>query len=152
MLFRSLRVADPCNVECPVEPYGPNNPVPEVSTLNSLFALLESKVFPESTFSSSARQDRRAYVSLPPLMENGPHDEATVVEQDDDEDELPSAHSPSEEVEENDEDDEPPQKRRRRKNVGSTSGSSPLKEVVVEDKEASESSSDASEPDRKSVV
>ena len=32
----SLRVADPCNVKCPVEPYGPNNPVPEVSTLNSV--------------------------------------------------------------------------------------------------------------------
>ena len=37
-----LRVADPCNVKCPVEPYGPNNPVPEVSTLNYLcFALVE---------------------------------------------------------------------------------------------------------------
>ena len=80
-------------------------------------------------------------------MENGPHDEATVVEQDDDEDELPSAHSPSEEVEENDEDNEPLPKRRRRKNVDSTSGSSPLKEMAVEDKEASESSSDASEPE-----
>ena len=43
-------------------------------------------------------------MSLPPLMENGPHDEATVVEQDDDEDEIPSAHSPSEDVEENEED------------------------------------------------
>ena len=80
-------------------------------------------------------------------MENGPHDEAMVVEQDDDEDELPSAHSPSEEVEENDEDNEPQPKRQRRRNIDSTSGSSPLKEVVVEDKEASESSSDASEPE-----
>ena len=85
-------------------------------------------------------------------MENGPHDEATVVEQDDDEDELPSAHSPNEEVEEDDEDEEPLRKRLRRKNVDSTSGSSPLKEVVAEDKEARDSSSDASEPvDRLSV-
>ena len=30
----SLRAADPCNVKCPVKPYGPNNPVPEVSVLN----------------------------------------------------------------------------------------------------------------------
>ena len=36
----SLRQADTCNVKCPVEPYGPNNPVPGVSTLNSLFVLL----------------------------------------------------------------------------------------------------------------
>ena len=77
-------------------------------------------------------------------MENGPHDEATVVEQNDDEDELPSAHSPSEEVEENDEDNEPQPKRQRRKDVDSTSRSSPLKGVVA-DKEAGESSSDASE-------
>ena len=27
----SLRAADSCNVKCPVEPYGPNNPVPEVN-------------------------------------------------------------------------------------------------------------------------
>ena len=86
-------------------------------------------------------------MSLPPLMENGPHDEATVVEQDDDEDEIPSAHSPSEDVGENEEDAEPQPKRRRRKNVDSTSRSSPLKEVVAEDKEASESSSEASEPE-----
>ena len=86
-------------------------------------------------------------MSLPPLMENGPHDEATVVEQDDDEDEIPSAHSPSEDVGENEEDAEPQTKRRRRKNADSTSRSSPLKEVVVEDQGASESSSDASEPE-----
>ena len=79
-------------------------------------------------------------------MENGPHDEATVVEQDDDE-EIPSAHSPSEDVEEDEEDAEPQPKRRKRKNVDSTSRSSPLKEVVAEDKEASESSSDASDPE-----
>ena len=30
----SLRAADTCSVKCPVEPYGPNNPVPEVSVLN----------------------------------------------------------------------------------------------------------------------
>ena len=83
-------------------------------------------------------------MSFPPLMENGPHDEATVVEQNDDEDELPSAHSPSEEVEENDEDTELQPKRQRRKDVDSTSRSSPLKGVIV-DKEAGESSSDASE-------
>ena len=83
-------------------------------------------------------------MSLPPLMENGPHDEATVVEQDNDEDEIPSAHSPSEGVGENEEDAEPQPKRRKRKNVGSTSRSSPLKGVIV-DKEAGESSSDASE-------
>ena len=61
--------------------------------------------------------------------------------------EIPSAHSPSEDVEENEQDTEPQPKRRRRKNVDSTSGSSPFKEVVVEDKEASESSFDASEPE-----
>ena len=86
-------------------------------------------------------------MSFPPLMENGPHDEAIVVEQNDDEDELPSAHSPSEEVEENDEDDEPQPKRQRRKDVDSTSRSSPLKEVIAEGKEASESNSEASEPE-----
>ena len=86
-------------------------------------------------------------MSLPPLMENGPHDEATVVEQDDDEDEIPSAHSPSEDVGENEEDAEPQPKRRRRRNVDSTSRSSPLKEVIAEDKEAGESSSEASEPE-----
>ena len=86
-------------------------------------------------------------MSLPPLMENGPHDEATVVEQDDDEDEIPSAHSPSEDVEENEEDPEPQLKRRKRKNVDSTARSSPLKEVVAEGREASESSSDASVPE-----
>ena len=43
-------------------------------------------------------------------MENGPHDEATVVEQNDDEDEIPSAHSPSEDVGENEGDAEPQQK------------------------------------------
>ena len=86
-------------------------------------------------------------------MENGPHGEATVVEQDDDEDEIPSAHSPSEDVGENEEDAEPQPKRRKRKNVDSTSRSSPLKEVIAEGKEASESTSEASEPeDRKSVV
>ena len=79
-------------------------------------------------------------------MENGPHDEATVVEQDDDE-EIPSAHSPSEDAEEEEEDAEPQPKRRKRKNVDSTSRSSTLKEVVAEDKETSESSSDASVPE-----
>ena len=80
-------------------------------------------------------------------MENGPHDEATVVEQDDDEDEIPSAHSPSEDVGENEEDAEPQPKRRKRKDVDSTSRSSPLKEVIAEGKEASESTSEASEPE-----
>lgn len=30
----SLRAADPCNVKCPVEPYGPKNPLPEVSVVH----------------------------------------------------------------------------------------------------------------------
>ena len=34
----SLRAADPCNVKCLVEPYGPNNPVPEMSVV--FFALV----------------------------------------------------------------------------------------------------------------
>ena len=52
-----------------------------------------------------------------------------------------------EDVGENEEDAEPQPKRRKRKNVDSTSRSSPLKEVVVEDQGANESSSDASEPE-----
>ena len=38
----SLRAADTCNVKCPVKPYGPNNPVPEVSFL---FVVLLSCMF-----------------------------------------------------------------------------------------------------------
>ena len=36
----SLRAADPCNVKCPVKPYGPDNPVPEVSLLLFCFCLV----------------------------------------------------------------------------------------------------------------
>jgi Putative gypsy type transposon len=41
----SLRAADPCNVKCPVEPYGPNNPVPEVSFVCFVLYLLLSNLF-----------------------------------------------------------------------------------------------------------
>ena len=84
-----LRQADACNITCPVEPYGPNNPVPEVRFFLFCFCLDFSSV--ESfCLTRILSQGRSSFVSLPPLMENGPHDEATVVEQDDDEDELPS--------------------------------------------------------------
>ena len=54
----SLRAADPCNVKCPVEPYGPNNPVPEVSfvcfvlylLLSNPFALLERVILLTGSF------------------------------------------------------------------------------------------------------
>ena len=36
----SLRAADTCNVKCPVRPYGPDNPVPEVSFLLFCFCLV----------------------------------------------------------------------------------------------------------------
>ena len=76
-------------------------------------------------------------------MENGPHEEAEVLEEDEDEDdELPSATSPSEEVEEDDEDEEPLHKRQKRKSGDSASPSSPLKPAAVEDQgETSGSSS-----------
>ena len=41
----SLRTADTCNVKCPVKPYGPNNPVPEVSFLLLCFCLVCSVKF-----------------------------------------------------------------------------------------------------------
>ena len=46
----SLRTANTCNVKCPVEPYGPNNPVPEVSTLNFLCFCFSRMLFPDSPF------------------------------------------------------------------------------------------------------
>ena len=80
----------------------------------------------------------------PPLMENGPHEEAEVLEEDgDDDDELSSATSRSEELAEDDEDEEPLQKRLKRKNgdFASASASSPVKQADLENKdEASESS------------
>ena len=96
----------------------------------------------------AAFQDRKNYVSLPPLMENGAHDEAAVVaEQDGDEESPPPANSPSEEVEEEeDEDTAPPAKRRKRKHVDSTAATSPLKEAAEEEKDSSGSSSEPKEP------
>ena len=85
-------------------------------------------------------QDRKNYVSLPPLMENGAHDEAAfVAEQDGDEESPPPAYSPSEEAEEEEEEEEAPLKRRKRKHVDSAAATSPLKEAEKEDSSSSSS-------------
>ena len=96
----------------------------------------------------AALQDRKNYVSLPPLMENGAHDEAAIVaEQDGGEESPPPTYSPSEEVEEEEEEDTaPPAKRRKRKQVDSTAATSPLKEAAEEEKDSSGSSSEPKEP------
>ena len=94
----------------------------------------------------AALQDRKNYVSLPPLMENGAHDEAAIVaEQDGGEESPPPTYSPSEEVEEEEEDTAPPAKRRKRKQVDSTAATSPLKEAAEEEKDSSGSSSEPKE-------
>ena len=147
----SLRAADTCSVKCPVELYGPNNPVPEVNVLNLVrldFSSIES-----SFLTRIFGQGRSSFVSLPPLMENGPHAEAEVLKEvEEDDDELPSATSPSEEVEEDDEDEEPLPKRQKRNSGESASASSPLNDTGVDKEEMSESSSGAGEPVEPLVV
>ena len=62
-------------------------------------------------------QGRSFLVSLPPLMENGPHDEATFLEEGGDDEDIPSAISPSEEVEEDEDDEEPARKKQKRRST-----------------------------------
>ena len=88
-------------------------------------------------------QGRSSLVSLPPLMENGPHDEATFLEEEGDEDDLPSAISPSEEVEGDEDDEEPLRKKQKRQGGDSATASSPAKDATAELEEDDASSSGA---------
>jgi len=76
-------------------------------------------------------------VSLPPLMENGPHDEAAFPEEEEPEDDIPPAISPSEALEDDEEEEEeqPLSKRPRRARSDSASASSPVKEAAAEGEE-----------------
>ena len=63
----SLRAADPCNVKCPVKPYGPDNPVPEVRFPCFVFCLLSffCRIFlPDSNTLFADRVVRAMLVSL----------------------------------------------------------------------------------------
>ena len=88
---------------------------------------------------------------LPPLMENGPHEEAAFPEEEPADDELPLAHSPVEELEEVevDEEESRPQKRPRHEMVDSVSTSSPPRRAAAEeDDDTGSSSLSAKDPKR----
>ena len=76
-------------------------------------------------------------------MENGPHDEATFLEEQGDKEDIPSAISPSEEVEEDEDDEEPARKKQKRRSGGSATASSPARDAAAELEEDGLSSSGA---------
>ena len=104
----SIKATDPCNLDCPVTPYGADNPLLEVSLafmylLSSGFITLYFCIF-NSLDVLLYVQGHSTALTLPPLPENGPTHETevqTVETKGGDESPLPSATtSPMEEVEE----------------------------------------------------
>ena len=81
-LITSTKADDPCNIECPVTPYGTERSLEEVSKFSIVLLLcfFVPCYFLIFCFAVSNVQSHSVVSSLPPLPENGPTAETAVQE------------------------------------------------------------------------